>query len=103
MADLLVMIPTRGRPEQCGRLLESFRDTTDRADAVVILDPGQEDLYAGVEWGDAAHGVLAPRGTLREKLNQTALAFKDSYDAFMWVGDDHVIRTPHWDSLMLAT
>jgi len=24
------------------------------------LDPDQEDLYADVEWGEAAHGVLAP-------------------------------------------
>ena len=101
-ANLLVMVPTRGRPEQCGRLLESFRETTDRADIAFILDPDQEDLYAGVEWGDAAHGVLAPRGTLREKLNQTADAFADSYDALMWTGDDHVFKTPGWDRLMLA-
>jgi len=102
VSDLLVMVPTRGRPEQCGRLLESFRETTDRADIAFILDPDQEDLYAEVEWGDAAHGVLAPRGTLREKLNQTAAAFRDSYDALMWTGDDHVFRTPHWDTAMLA-
>jgi len=55
-----------------------------------------------VEWGEAAHGVLAPRGTLREKLNQTAAAFADAYDALMWCGDDHVFRTPHWDTAMLA-
>jgi hypothetical protein len=102
MADLLVMVPTRGRPAQCGRLLESFRETTDRADLCFILDPDQEDLYAEVEWGEAAHGVLAPRATLREKLNQTAAAFRDSYDALLWCGDDHVFRTKSWDTLMLA-
>ena len=46
--------------------------------------------------------VLAPRGTLAEKLNQTAMAMAGAYDALAWCADDHVFRTPGWDKLMLA-
>jgi hypothetical protein len=103
MPDLLVMVPTRGRPEQCQRLLGSFRETASpETDILFILDPDDEDTYAGVEWGDAPHGVLAPRGCLRDKLNQAAESCADTYDALMWCGDDHVFRTPGWDRLMLA-
>ena len=102
--DLLVMVPTRGRPAQCKRLLESFRDTASPGtDIVVILDPDDEDAYGDIDWGDAMHGVLAPRGTLQDKLNLTADAYSGSYRALMWCADDHVFRTQGWDKLMLAT
>ena len=100
--DLLVMVPTRGRPEQCKRLLESFRETATCADLVFVLDPDDEDTYADVEWGDAMHGVLAPRGTLQDKLNQTAAAYAGAYRALMWAGDDHVFKSQAWDLEMLG-
>ena len=100
--DLLVMVPTRGRPDWCARLLESFRDTSTCADIVFVLDPDNEDEYADVEWGDAMHGVLAPRGTLQDKLNQTASAYAGAYRVLMWCGDDHVFKTQGWDKLMLG-
>ncbi len=101
--DLLVMVPTRGRKAQCERLLKSFRETASPGtDIVFILDEDDEETYAGTDWGDALHGVLAPRGTLQEKLNQTAAAMQDAYPALFWTGDDHVFKTPGWDKLMLA-
>jgi len=100
--DLLVMVPTRGRPEQCARLLASFRETASPGtDIAFILDPDQEDAYKDVEWGDALQAVLAPRGTLAEKLNQTATQMAGVYRALMWTGDDHVFSTPHWDTMLL--
>jgi hypothetical protein len=102
-SDLLVMVPARGRRAQCERLLKSFRDTASPGtDIVFILDPDDEDTYADVEWGDAMHGVLSPRGTLQDKLNQTAAAMQDAYPALMWCADDHVFSVQGWDKLMLA-
>ena len=61
-----------------------------------------EATYEGIDWGDATHAVLAPRGSLQEKLNQAADAMADTYDALMWCGDDHIFKTEHWDTLMLG-
>ena len=102
MSDLLVMVPTRGRREQCERLLKSFRDTAKHADILFILDPDDEAAYEGMDWGDALHAVLAPRGTLSDKLNQTAAAMAGQYPALFWTGDDHVFSVPGWDQMMLA-
>lgn len=101
-SDLLVMVPTRGRRAQCERLLESFGDTATCADLLFVLDPDDEDTYADVDWGDAAHAVLAPRGTLQDKLNHAAVACAGDYRVLMWCADDHVFRTQGWDKLMLA-
>ena len=102
MSDLLVIVPTRGRKANCERLLASFRDTAgDGTDIAFVLDPDDEATYDGVEWGDALHAVLAPRGTLADKLNQTAAAMTGQYGALMWTGDDHVFGSPGWDKAML--
>ena len=103
MSGLLVIVPTRGRKANCERLLASFRDTAgDDTGILFILDPDDEATYDGMDWGDALHAVLAPRGTLAEKLNQAAASVAASHDALMWCGDDHVFRTEGWDALMLG-
>lgn len=98
----MVMVPTRGRRKQCERLLASFRETTDNADISFILDPDDEDTYEGMDWGTALAGVLSPREYLSGKLNSSAASFRDLYDVLMFAGDDHVFRTPHWDTIMLG-
>ena len=100
--DLLVMVPTRGRRANCERLLASFRETATCADLAFILDVDDQETYAGVDWGDAACGVLDPRAYLAEKLNKTAEVMAGTYGVLMWVGDDNVFRTPGWDQIMLA-
>lgn len=99
--DLLVMVPTRGRRAQCERLIASFAETATCADMAFITDPDDQDTYDGMDWGDAACGVLEPRAFLSGKLNKTAEAMTDLYRVLMWVADDHVFRTPGWDRLML--
>lgn len=102
MTDLLVMCPTRGRRQQCERLLKSFTETTalDTTDLVFITD-GDDDSYADMDWGIANHGTLTPRDSLTGKLNRTADAHVDAYSVLMFVGDDHVFETEGWDDIML--
>lgn len=102
--DLLVMVPTRGRRAQCERLLKSFQETASPGtDLLFVLDPDDQDTYAGIEWGEAATAVLEPREYLTGKLNKTALAMADLYPVLAWFGDDCVFETKNWDRLMLAT
>ena len=99
--DLMVMVPTRGRPERLRKCLDSFKETSTCADITVITDP-DDPSYDGFDFGEAAHGVLEPRAYLTGKLNKTAEAFADMYRVLMWVADDHVFETPGWDTIMLG-
>jgi hypothetical protein len=101
--DLLVIVPTRGRRAQCERLLEKFTETASPGtDLLVVIDPDDRDTYAGIDWGRAAVTELAPREYLSGKLNKTALANADTYDALAWLADDCVPITPAWDRILLA-
>jgi hypothetical protein len=100
--DLLVMVPTRGRRDQCERLLKSFAETATCADLLFVTDPDDSDTWTGMDWGEAAVAELAPREYLSGKLNKTALAMTDMYKVLAWLGDDCVPVTPGWDRIMLA-
>ncbi len=102
MSDLLVIVPTRSRRAQCERLLKSFTETADDADILFVTDGDDQETYADMDWGPADHAVLDPRDSLSGKLNRTADAVIDAYDALFFVGDDHVFRTDHWDTVMLS-
>lgn len=104
MADLLVMVPTRGRRGQCERLLKSFQETAaETTDIVFIIDGDDEETYSGMDWGPASKAVLSPRYSLTGKLNRTAAEMLDDYRYLMFSGDDHVFQTMGWDTAMLDT
>ena len=98
--DLVILVPTRGRRENCERFLAAFKDTATCSDLVFITDPG-DPAYEGMDWGEAVQAVLDPREYLVGKLNKTALAMADLYRVIAWFGDDCVPRTQGWDRLML--
>lgn len=98
--DLLVMVPTRGRRENCERFIEAFTETATCSDLLFITDPDDE-AYDGMEWGPAVCATLDPREYLVGKLNKTALAMAELYRVVAWFGDDCVPVTPGFDKLML--
>jgi hypothetical protein len=100
--SLLTIVPTRGRPEQCARLIESFDKTTDNADLLFVVDP-DDNSYDNMDW--KGHSVISmdPRGTMVQKLNHAAVSFIDDYDQMVWYADDNEFVSPHWDTLMLDT
>lgn len=98
--DLLVMVPTRGRRENCEKFLDAFRETAVCSDLLFITD-GDDDSYEGADWGEAVCATLDPREYLVGKLNKTAEVMADTYRVLAWFGDDCVPRTPGWDRLML--
>jgi hypothetical protein len=104
VTGLLVMVPTRGRRAQCERLLQSYQDTVTLAgtEMVFISDGDDQDTYEGMGWEPATHAVIGPRLPFSGKLNSVAAVAAGGYDVLMWVGNDHVFRTPGWDGIMLA-
>lgn len=100
--SLLVIVPTRSRPAQCERLIESFEKNTGNADLLFVTD-GDDDSYKEFDFRGHVEVVQDPRGSLVQKLNHTADAVVNDYDQLMWVGDDHTFDSPNWDAEMLKT
>jgi hypothetical protein len=110
MRDLLVVIPSRGRPTQLATTLGAlFGQSKSGTDAIVATD--DDDLahaeyervitsVAGLSAGRLSW-VTGARDTLTGWTNKLALSHLDGYRAFCSMGDDHVPVTEGWDKLLL--
>lgn len=109
---MLVIVPTRGRPENMHRLEQARRATctTGRVEFLYAVDDddpmAMEYARTAVAWEDGPDSkvFIAPRERMVGTLNTCArLALKDSdrwaYLGFM--GDDHLPRTTGWDAAVL--
>lgn len=95
MADLVVIVPTRGRPHAAVELAEVFEATcaagTKLLFAVDDNDPTLDDY-------DTVDAIVLPSRTMNEALNLAAQStLPDEPFAVGFMGDDHRPRTPGWD------
>lgn len=114
--DLLVIIPTRGRPQAVPEIVAAWNETGATADLLFAVDDDDPTLPAYYEAVDAAESSArnwrlrirtGPRlrlcGTLNEFAVQEAgrrsLAGSDRCYRFLaFMGDDHRPRTAGWDA-----
>jgi hypothetical protein len=97
-----VLVPTRGRPANVRRLVESAYSTSDLPPQFVFYvdedDPQRDEtVHAAVTAG--AMITIGPRIVLSEMWNRCAEVA--SHDVMMHCGDDIVFRTSSWDSAIL--
>lgn len=109
MRDLLVIVPSRGRP---GRLADMLR-------AALALAESETDFVIGVDDDDpASYSLLwaalepdlrprvtvmsGPRDTVSGWTNHLAAGGQSRYRALASLGDDHMPRTQGWDRLLLG-
>lgn len=97
-----ILLPTRGRPDNVRRLLESaFETASTEVEFVVYVD---DDDPTRDETRDVLHrhGVVVvdgPRVVLSETWNRCWERAR--FDVFMHCGDDIIFRTPNWDVRVL--
>lgn len=115
MSDLVVIVPSRGRPQAVAELVEAFRETC-TADTALFFgvdddDPELSRYYEAMIGLDGPRGagvgiraVSAPSSMVRtlnvvavEAVNLIAAA-----SAIAFMGDDHRPRTKGWDTAYLA-
>lgn len=107
---VIVLAPSRGRPERAREMTESFLDTKELEDTQLViaideLDPTRRD-YAKLGhmksvrvitlWGDET-------GCLTKATNTAAKRYWSSDLILGHVGDDHLFRTQGWDGIIEAT
>lgn len=94
MNDLVVIVPSRGRPETVGVLAqEFFENSGGRADLIFATDDDQPPYptYPGVEFR------RGPRLRMCGTLNAVATEVAPHYKYVGFLGDDHRTRTRDWD------
>lgn len=99
--DLLVIVPTRGRPVNARQLWAIWRETcTGEADLHFAIDDDDPWLDAyKTELGrmDDVRYSISERRRMVGTLNEVACAFADQYSYLGFMGDDHRPRTRGWD------
>lgn len=108
MADLVVIVPSRGRPEAAAALVQAF-NATRTADTLLIFavddDDPTRDEYVRQAVDVRSPVALPPSKTMVEALNLIAAESADSEFAVFaigFMGDDHLPRTVGWDAAYLA-
>jgi hypothetical protein len=107
MADLLVIVPTRGRPQNARDLYKSWMDTVEgNADLLFVVD--DDDPQLGTYQNQMsqlpqAQLMVGPRLRMVGSLNLAATKFADKYPYLGFFGDDHRPRTRGWDTIFCNT
>lgn len=107
---LLAVCPTRGRPELCRRMLDSFFATiwgdTHLCIYVDCFDPMKSDyerVFYRSEWPPRFEFQFGPRVRVPDVYNSAALACSSpKAPYFIDVNDDHDFITPGWDQKLIA-
>lgn len=98
---MLVIVPSRGRPDNVAELVKVFGETRSYAELLIVVDDDDELLerYELVmeDTPDWARLEIGPRKRLGPTLNDFAIKNVPAYDILAFMGDDHRPRTHHWD------
>jgi hypothetical protein len=103
VTDLLVIVPSRGRPANVERLVRACAMTC-RADTLVYFgfDADDSDVDDNVRASDGALYDTGPRDTLTGWTNKIAREHGCDMPYLASIGDDMVPATDGWDEQLLA-
>lgn len=104
MGEMLIIVPTRSRPESLAKVVEAWDVTHAFEVAQLLFVVDQDDTRiedyrrAYAELGSELIGIeeMPEWLPLVPKLNATALAHVDEYHRIGFAGDDHRPRSGHW-------
>lgn len=99
MIDYSLIVPTRGRPEEFVRLLDSLAETARRPETIeviAVLDEDDASPYVLSHPELVIHEVRVPSGLPMGQLNCSgAAAARGCY--LMLLNDDVIVKTAGWD------
>lgn len=95
---ILVVMPTRNRPEACIEALMSIvNNNSGYADVLLVMDPDDE-FQLSMTWKRVTTQVLERRMPMLHALNAAIMPRLDHYDVFGFTGDDVRYLTKGWDA-----
>jgi hypothetical protein len=101
---LLVLVPSRGRPQSVAEMAKAWEATNTKAHLLYVVD---DDDLTLPEYATACRDFwvglrVGKRLRLGPTLNAVATDCTDRAEAIAFLGDDHRPRTPGWDAALLA-
>lgn len=102
MPDMIVLVPTRGRPGNAARLAEACAKTC-RADTELLFGLDEDDAWRYDDLA-GAKALTRPRMGLApwtNELAKIALAVNPGTPFLASLGDDHVPETDGWDVALI--
>ena len=95
--DVLVIVPSRGRPDNLKDFYKSFEENSVISDLCIALDDDDVEYprIPGVIY------EVNPRLRMNGTLNLVATKYADQYKYIAFLGDDHRPRTHGWDQLLV--
>ncbi len=107
MNRLLVICPTRGRPERCREMYESFVKTSTReTDIIFLLDEDDPCREKYIKLLKEEHSDMLIRSfwethkTLTTFINKM-FSIYHNYEFYSITNDDFVYHTPGWDQVLM--
>lgn len=107
MADLLMIVPTRGRPQNALDLYSTWKATsTGESDLLFAVDNDDTQLQGyreAINEMPGAYLIDAPRLRMVGTLNMCATTWARYFRYVGFMGDDHRFRTAGWDQRFVET
>jgi hypothetical protein len=104
---VLIIVPSRGRPDNVQQLIDTWSQTRTYADLQVVVDDDDEMLERYELLMETAPSWVSlevtPRKRLGPTLNEYAVKAAPLYDILGFMGDDHRPRTHGWDRRFAAS
>lgn len=104
-AELLMIVPTRGRPQNARDLYTSWMATvTGNSQLLFVVDDDDPQLgtyQTQMAWMLNAQLLVGPRLRMVGSLNAAAVKFASDYKYLGFLGDDHRLRSVSWDTRMM--
>ncbi|TDD97619.1 hypothetical protein [Actinomadura rubrisoli] len=104
-ADLLIIVPSRGRPHNIAALWDAWQATTTGAAELLVAADDDDPTLPGYRQVCGERGIelrIGPRRRMVPTLNEVALERATRHFALGFLGDDHRPRTLGWSAHYLA-
>lgn len=104
VSDLIVLVPSRGRPGNIRRLHHDWTDTAAEADLRVCLDADDPKHRLYTLAVREPHATIGPPVGMAGALNTAAVDIAYNHRRYKYIGflgDDHAPRTGGWDKLIV--
>jgi len=105
MNEMIILVPTRGRPCNAVELLAEHEKLSTHSDILFVIDANdpEHDAYEFEVGADKCMTIENETRGMAYPINKaaSAIAKKDEYKYFAFLGDDHRPRIAGWDGILI--
>ena len=100
--ELLVICPSRGRPERLRGMVQSFKETASEGTELVVYVSEDDPAVVGYRGIEGIDLHIGERLSLVGVLNKFSIEVYPDVKYYGEVNDDHVYRTKRWDKTLIG-